>query len=1100
MILQFRKFYKQFLISTLLSKGLFFLSLQICLVLAVTLFALLVSGENIRILLQILFWASSLFLILIFVFKLKRELHWKNLCLLLEKKSALFHNLLNALELSRAPLREGVSEDLKNALIQEVSACLQEANPKDWIQPLKLKLYSLSLLAALSSFLILFLVPPRPLLTGWNKLFFGDEKELARVLRITPAGGKVLAGESVTVTCELISLSHPAPKLFVHTSLGWKEVEGESEGRKTSFLLKSLTEPTRYKVRWKTMESAVYAFLPVHPPRLANFTIQLTYPSYTGLAKETLQQEPQLQVWRGTKIEIEAQATKNLKEIQMITSEGVRLPVQLSKGKKIKVDFFAQNPTVFHFEMEDTEGIQPREPAQYHIRIQEDRAPSVRLLAPVTDLIVGKEARIPFTFEIKDELGIPVLFLKVTRGDETSQRILLKRYQPPVVEKIDDAEFAMSSIRPVAGELLKLQLEAQDNDLVTGPKSGFSEIILVEIRSYEKEHQDLQKELKEFRKDLLELLAEQILARLPDEKASWNEKAQESLKKQSQPNLSAEQIEKQLDKILERMERDPLTDFAVWNEHRAIQSSLGYLRSQIMQQAERNLKEQKFEEALKEQDFAIAELERLSTLSEELQKYAKMRDLMHQADRLAEKGGELSKKLSGSDSLNDELYKLLSETLRETMEILKEIQKQMQELPQELPEDFVNQPAVKELNLDEISRSAEQLMEALQRRDMKAALEAAQELLRQAKAAREMIAKAAQEFSLASADAMEKRNQELFRDLSKIVDQQEKMLEKTSLLESKRKQAYLERQKALLLELAARQKKVVTDSQATVAQLRQIPAPNAHELKALLEAALPTMKSVLGELEKQNVIFSQKWLSDILQMLAPSLQIHAKLEELKVSTPLAAHSPTKEVLRLFSLSQKVVEIRNEEEQILEQLKNPPALQEHSFSQQDQKELENLSAEQKELAEQTRKLREQISRAAQETASIDLPVLDSLRSAQGEMNKASKSLKESRAETAQGQQQRALSHLRRGQEGMQQAMSQPQARARGGGAGERQSMIQPRNLPGGYTGFRTGMVDIPGAEEYLPPREFREELLESLKERYPKKEESVIKDYYKKLTQ
>ena len=45
----------------------------------------------------------------------------------------------------------------------------------------------------------------------------------------------------------------------------------------------------------------------------------------------------------------------------------------------------------------------------------------------------------------------------------------------------------------------------------------------------------------------------------------------------------------------------------------------------------------------------------------------------------------------------------------------------------------------------------------------------------------------------------------------------------------------------------------------------------------------------------------------------------------------------------------------------------------------------------------------------------------------------------------------------------------------------------------------GAVRIPGAGDYLPPKEFREEILESLKEKYPESQGGLIKDYFKRLT-
>lgn len=55
-------------------------------------------------------------------------------------------------------------------------------------------------------------------------------------------------------------------------------------------------------------------------------------------------------------------------------------------------------------------------------------------------------------------------------------------------------------------------------------------------------------------------------------------------------------------------------------------------------------------------------------------------------------------------------------------------------------------------------------------------------------------------------------------------------------------------------------------------------------------------------------------------------------------------------------------------------------------------------------------------------------------------------------------------------------------------------IQP--MPGGgVSGARVAPVRLPRADEYKPPKEFREELLRSLREKYPKAYERAIKDYY-----
>ena len=57
--------------------------------------------------------------------------------------------------------------------------------------------------------------------------------------------------------------------------------------------------------------------------------------------------------------------------------------------------------------------------------------------------------------------------------------------------------------------------------------------------------------------------------------------------------------------------------------------------------------------------------------------------------------------------------------------------------------------------------------------------------------------------------------------------------------------------------------------------------------------------------------------------------------------------------------------------------------------------------------------------------------------------------------------------------------------------------------GGQTGSRgtaSGKVRLPKAEDYKPPKEFREELLRSLKEKYPDIYEDIIHKYFKRLSE
>jgi hypothetical protein len=113
-----------------------------------------------------------------------------------------------------------------------------------------------------------------------------------------------------------------------------------------------------------------------------------------------------------------------------------------------------------------------------------------------------------------------------------------------------------------------------------------------------------------------------------------------------------------------------------------------------------------------------------------------------------------------------------------------------------------------------------------------------------------------------------------------------------------------------------------------------------------------------------------------------------------------------------------------------------------------------------------------------------------------MGRAREELEGARPSKAEENQEEALRRLREGREDMASASQSAAGLQAGAGQGMAGS-IQLAPSSGGGAGARLEPVRIPRARDYRPPREFREEVLKSMKEKYPKAQEGVIKDYYEK---
>ncbi len=1040
---------------------------------------------------------------------LKKSLTLKNLCLILLNNAQDFGGLLTGVEFASFGVREGVSADLAEGVIQEVEAKLEPKRPQEWISKESLKLKLKYFASIVLIFAVSAVFPPNLFQSGWDRLAYGLDHEIARHLKVSPEGGNVVKGSPVTIQVELLQNSVQAPHLLVKSSSGWDEAKADGGPLKFIFVLSNVYNKTEFKVRWQNLETRNYVLEPVEPVRLSGFEVTLKPPAYTGEKEQILKEEPRIHAYRGTEVLITAEATGEIDAVKFVSEEGVTYPVDLKRNKIIKTAFKVQNPFKFWFELTDNSGVALDIPTHYSVTIKEDEFPRVQILAPSDDLLVGQESKIPFTFELSDDLGVGNVFLNIEQSETPSKsRFVLKKYDPPLKQKIDEASAGLSGLKTHSGEIIKMRLEVQDNDTVTGPKSGFSEWITVEIRSYEKEHEALEKDLKDFSSDVIDLLSEQTLAAVA--KKDWdkfsadpgalNNKTEETLQAQKKVAESAEKIEKKLGTILDKMERDPLSDYSVWSEHKALKEALEETRKDPMERASKALQEKKYDAASDAQDEAVSRLERLSNLSEQISKYAKMKDLMHAADRLEEKGHDLEQKLSANPPMSEALKKELQDTLNEAMKVLSEIEKSLKDLPKELPEDFVNKPAVKDIKLNEMANSIQSLSDALKQNDARSALKAAQDLLKQAKAARDSLAKAADETSSSADDFLSESSDAMSGQIDKIAGKQQDLLDKTSPFESKRKERQTEQQKKILQDLAAKQRKVIEDSSLLIRDIsnnsNRVPYLNA--MLAGFSQSLPKMEKVYKELSEKNILFSHKWLEEIVQTIQPGV----KAQE---SFYAASHSTSVPDALLVQLKESVLigdkarTIEASEKEILESLKNPPKQDSSSAPGEEQGAMKALGGQQQSIDEEAEKLAGNISKLGNRSALVKPEMLDSVKKARQEMKNSKDSLSKGDSEGAVLAQEKALSHLRKGQS-MMQEMGESLDKSRSTKGQGQTGMIQRRNQPGGTSGMRHAAVRIPGASEYVPPKEFREEILESLKEKYPASEEGLIKDYFKRLTQ
>jgi hypothetical protein len=315
--------------------------------------------------------------------------------------------------------------------------------------------------------------------------------------------------------------------------------------------------------------------------------------------------------------------------------------------------------------------------------------------------------------------------------------------------------------------------------------------------------------------------------------------------------------------------------------------------------------------------------------------------------------------------------------------------------------------------------------------------------------------------------------------LDEIAGAQRDLLSETQKLESERLSKRMEEQEKWLVVLAKRQAAVIERTTTVVGDKKTHPS-----VAATLAPQGGPMQTVYEELTNKRV---QKSVSMLEAIVA---QVGATEDSLTRSSA--------SVSGLSDLSW----IRSEENDILQKLKKPD-LPEPPATDDQKKQFSKLSERQKDLQRKTQSVRKEIQTLSRKSAGLSMAVTQPLSMAADAMDGSSQQLNNNNGRSAQGNQEEALSNLDAARGALGEAQSAMSAAGPGGSGGPGSGGMPQavvRQSGGSGRGTKTGRVRLPTVDDYKPPKAFREELLESLKEKYPKIYEDIIHTYYKRLTE
>jgi hypothetical protein len=259
----------------------------------------------------------------------------------------------------------------------------------------------------------------------------------------------------------------------------------------------------------------------VREPLVGDVRITYDFPAYTGLPRQVIEGSTgELHALRGTRVQMEMRPLRSARQARLLlgdSGEAGTIAANLNHGK-LGVTFALLENGSYRVWLLPFLGRPVREEHAHQIVVEADRPPEVDIVGPADSLELATPRPVEIAYHAHDDYGLTEIAIVYRVNDGPEQRNLLKNAQG-MREVRATTTFEPASAMLTPGARVAYHIEAKDRDDVSGSKVGVSRTLYLVIQS---PREDLEERLvreREILEKLIATLADRIEIETPGKPA-----------------------------------------------------------------------------------------------------------------------------------------------------------------------------------------------------------------------------------------------------------------------------------------------------------------------------------------------------------------------------------------------------------------------------------------------------------------------------------------------------------------------------------------------------------------------------------------------------
>jgi hypothetical protein len=242
---------------------------------------------------------------------------------------------------------------------------------------------------------------------------------------------------------------------------------------------------------------------------VGDLELRYLYPTYTRLEPITIpNSNGEIHAPPGTRVEIAARTARVWTRASVVVYDAPPAPAELVDGRSVRSALVVAGEGAWRLEFDGVPS------PTYRIVPEPDLAPDVSIVGATKSLAVAEDAPLPLRYAARDDYGLRALQVEIREGGKV-RVVPLRTLLDLPREAGGDVGSTARELGIAAGTVVRLRVGAADNDEVSGSKIGWSSAVEVEVLGPRGRATRRMRLRQEIRDALVDVLAAFVLEAAP---------------------------------------------------------------------------------------------------------------------------------------------------------------------------------------------------------------------------------------------------------------------------------------------------------------------------------------------------------------------------------------------------------------------------------------------------------------------------------------------------------------------------------------------------------------------------------------------------------